>query len=1665
MKRMASWILTCALLLTLLPAGAWAAEGYAFSGGSGTAEDPYLIATVEDLQNIGDQGNTHFLQINDIDLAESDWWNENTISIGKSGSYNGGGYRILNYHSTLGGLFEWNSGVIRNVRMEHVSVYITEHPGGTKYAAALVNRGSGRVENCSVQGEVIAEIKKWTSYEKSGGLVLGGIVGSGSRITGCTLEAGSTVSASNANDGKLSGELYVGGIAGKSDGAICDCRNLGQSVFAGTAYLYSEKAAGGIVGYLDGDIAESVNYSQVEGESGAAGGIVGATSVYKGAADNEMRNCRNEGTVYGWTSSGGIVGDAFCFLAWDCVNTGDCSGNVVGGILGEGYNYVLERCWNTGDVTTTGWAGGGIVGSETVSVYPYPSFLGEIIACYNEGTISAEVIEKGYTLGGILGSASKDTRIINCFNKGTVVVKGMAGVWNIYAGGITGKIGGKKSSVQNCYSAGKVSLTDSFEYFYVGGIAGELSDELVPVSNCLWQTYKGERVPQGAVGSRSSVGIVTDCEGLSAEAFTDGTALVKLNVGSGEWYADLTNVNGGCPVLDWMCQDACVRADKEPGLYTEALSVSLTAPDAQQIFYRLGEEGEWDTYSGSIPISQSCTLQAYAQYGAGSSPVTSFDYRIASYPVSAGKKPGTYSGTIMVPLEAPAGDIFYTTDGSDPTVSETAAEGSAVVVDHSVIIRAAAEVNGVWGDVQSFAYVISPAMTAEPAGGQLDGPTDVTLSLEDGASDFSIYYTLNGTDPRENGRLYTESTKAPISSSCTLKAAACKKGGWGEVHSFQYQISQPELVISHPSGSYQEAFYLNLSCPTAGVEIYTDFSGSFQKYKSEQDISIYQNCEFRVQLRYRGQVIKTETLNYTLPEISVTPDKKPGNKTERLKVSLTCTLGGLELRYTLDGSTPAANSALYQPDQPIPINRTSTLKVAAFMPGSTQRVWVSDGFTYTLLLPEVTASPQPGTYATPFDVTLSISEESKKYDDGTFRIYYTTDGSDPTTSETAQRGSTVKVEHGLTIRAVPISRIEDYVRYGVEGTFTYQAQTYSLSVQQTANGTVSGTPAGNYEAGTAITLVAQANEGYKFMGWQVSGATPGDLSSPELTFTMPANAVSVTPVFQRVMPAAGSNGIFQGEIGQPDVNAIFISTPEQLASIGVDSRYPLNGSYILTADLDLSDYGNWTPIGGEKAPFSGTFDGQGHVIRGLTYSGGDTYVGLFGRINEEGRIKNLGLEDVSISVTGSSATYYVGGIVGQFANTYTAVARSELRNCYVTGEITADLGVKSRLWMGGMAGELASHTSDCFNLASLTGKIDTTQGDSLGLGGIAGRIPQSGTVQGYIIERCFNSGALSPSCRGSSLYAGGITGYLDSNVDLRHCYNTADIWLTPRGANSCSAFIGGIAGFCYSVVNECYNRGDIGSEWSENNAYRYMTSGGIMGQFDNCNSGTKSMEECYNTGTVVARAQDVACAGGIVGRVFKNSFYLYAKHCVVLSPEISAHKDYVLGSSGGRGPFQASVIGVDANPFSECYYQEGITTTGEGILDKKATKPVSMGDSHTQEWYEESGWNFGQVWIWDEIENDRLPYFPWQSDGLRILGYSRDSAQVYSGQRLERVVLMAASYDDSGRMLGRACLEGELLNGVNKVDLPLAQKGTQVKVFLLEPGTLKPLTNSVTIAQ
>ena len=238
--------------------------------GKGTAANPYKIQNVDDLKKLAENvnngeayANTYFKLTADIDLEKEEW-----TPIGKSGlpfqgTFDGYGYQITNLKISNGGqyagLFGYTKGaVIKNCNVTgEINGY--NHTGGI-VGSANVNT---KIRNCSFQGNVEG------NGEKRGGIV--GHTSIGCDVSGCFVT------------GTVTGEKFVGGIAGWGAGTIKNCYALANVTATGVS-------AGGIAGYYCSNFTIENCYYSGNVSAKWAGGIAGYVSESI-SGSTEIKNC------------------------------------------------------------------------------------------------------------------------------------------------------------------------------------------------------------------------------------------------------------------------------------------------------------------------------------------------------------------------------------------------------------------------------------------------------------------------------------------------------------------------------------------------------------------------------------------------------------------------------------------------------------------------------------------------------------------------------------------------------------------------------------------------------------------------------------------------------------------------------------------------------------------------------------------------------------------------------------------------------------------------------------------------------------------------------------------------------------------------------------------------------------------------------------------------------------------------------------------------------------------------------------------------------------------------------------------------------------------------------------------------------------------------------
>ncbi len=251
-------------------------------------------------------------------------------------------------------------------------------------------------------------------------------------------------------------------------------------------------------------------------------------------------------------------------------------------------------------------------------------------------------------------------------------------------------------------------------------------------------------------------------------------------------------------------------------------------------------------------------------------------------------------------------------------------------------------------------------------------------------------------------------------------------------------------------------------------------------------------------------------------------------------------------------------------------------------------------------------------------------------------------------------------------------------------------------------------------------------------------------------------------------------------------------------------------NFVLTKDIDMSK----TKFKGIPS-FSGSFDGNGHTISGISMKHSGSYVGLFRYVKNGGEVKNL---NVTAKITPGGSASKIGVVAGSNSGS--------IINCNVNAEM------KGKSYVGGVAG--LNTFEGVISNSSSKGKI---YGEHYA-GGIAGQ--NLGTILS-----CNNKAKVNTYTSEIKLDIENIN--FDKLISAENVTDITDV--------------GGIAGFSSGIIQSCENRGTVG--------YNHVgyNIGGIAGRQSGYLNG------CSNYGKVYGR-KDV---GGIAGQLEPYTVLRYSE--------------------------------------------------------------------------------------------------------------------------------------------------------------------------------------------
>jgi len=363
-----------------------------------------------------------------------------------------------------------------------------------------------------------------------------------------------------------------------------------------------------------------------------------------------------------------------------------------------------------------------------------------------------------------------------------------------------------------------------------------------------------------------------------------------------------------------------VQIDPEAGAYGKPVKVKLTSTEKGEIRFETGgrEPGPSSpVYTGPVEIIGNNTLKYYAIDEAGNrSAITVSEFIIDSTPPATIARPpgGNYSGRIRVKLETsePA-EVFYTIDGTQPTVDSSRYKGPISVSKNLVLSFLAVDKVGNRSEVVDQRYVLdktAPVTEADPPGGIFAGPINVTLKTEGGAV---IHYTLDGSTPVEASPVYKNSLA--ISRDTVLKFYATDESGNSEgvkIVRFTFDTSPPSTTVTPAPGIYNRPISVSLKSESdERIFLRMDGKQGFAPYRGPFVLDKGGKVFFYAEDPSGNQeaVQMAEYIIDTEPPRTI-PYPAPGQYNPPITFELKSEKGS-NVRYTLDGNDPTDLSPIY----------------------------------------------------------------------------------------------------------------------------------------------------------------------------------------------------------------------------------------------------------------------------------------------------------------------------------------------------------------------------------------------------------------------------------------------------------------------------------------------------------------------------------------------------------------------------------------------------------------------------------------------------------------------------------------------------------------------------------------------------------------------------------
>lgn len=319
--------------------------------------------------------------------------------------------------------------------------------------------------------------------------------------------------------------------------------------------------------------------------------------------------------------------------------------------------------------------------------------------------------------------------------------------------------------------------------------------------------------------------------------------------------------------------------------------------------------------------------------------------------------------------------------------------------------------------------------------------------------------------------------------------------------------------------------------------------------------------------------------------------------------------------------------------------------------------------------------------------------------------------------------------------------------------------------------------------------------------------------------------IAATAIVLSVNPAGipylGENGI--GTVAEAETTVVEIGTYEAFhtfaETVNAGDTQGKYASVKLTADIVIPSGTEWVPIGSEGTPYTGSFDGDGHTISGLTYTSTTTPNGEKAAFGLFGYVKDAAIKNVTVSSFSLNGAGFIGGLCGYADN-------AVFENCTVDKSCTI---TSSASLIGGLVCWVDNGT-EILNCTVAADIILTGQGPT---GGFAYEL-QGGSV---IMNSVFSGSIESTEI---IVWTGGFAGIMQgADTAILNCMYAGNI--SGLSFGRCSTFVGGQG--LGGTIRNCFSNGKLAETSGTSNEASIFRGGDSAGtSIDNCIVGPLNAE-------------------------------------------------------------------------------------------------------------------------------------------------------------------------------------------------------------------------------